>query len=199
MEAPVEMGHEDVPRPPMERRLLDVKHARGRLADLVEDPHEVAPRDARDALLHEPCVRPGFGHRAHVLEVPGREALHLRESPPQIARESVDDLAAPADLGLSRQEVAADAPVEEHQLAVGLQRCAVPRLDDAGLQRFEERVIRGPGDVTADLRHRPARRTLLTALTHRAAPPPSPGSAGFASSCSASNPTSVYCATAVAR
>jgi hypothetical protein len=96
-------------------------------------------------LLHDTRIRPGFGHGAHVLEAAGREALHLGEGLPQIARESIDDLAAPAELGLSRQEVAADAPVEEHQLAVGLQRCAVPRLDDAGLQRFEERVVRGVG------------------------------------------------------
>ena len=123
-----------------------------------------------------------------------RQPFHLRERVAQVAREPLDDLAAPADRGLSRREVAPDAPVEEHHRPVGLQRDALPRLYDASLQRVEEAPwYSAPASSRRPLsiapgraRFRPLSAPDLPALP---APPPS----------SAYHPSLVYRATAVAR
>jgi hypothetical protein len=47
-------------------------------------------------LLHNSSVGPGFGERAHVLQVARREPLHLRKGGVKVSAEPVDDARSPA-------------------------------------------------------------------------------------------------------
>ena len=80
------------------------------------------PRQLCSSLLHKFRTRPSLGKRTHVLEVARRKALHLRESRPQILRQPLDHLGAPALFRLPRQNVAANLPVQQNQLAIDRQR-----------------------------------------------------------------------------
>ena len=68
--------------------------------------------------LHNCLVRPVLREGAHVFEVPARQALGFRKRSAQVGGEAIDHLGAPTGLLLARQDVAADAPVQEHELAV---------------------------------------------------------------------------------
>lgn len=66
---------------------------------------------------------------------------HVGELPPQIVGQTLDDLRPPAGLRLPRQNVPADLPVEEDELAVDGERGANPRVPDTLLERTEKRGI----------------------------------------------------------
>jgi hypothetical protein len=70
------------------------------------------------SLLHNCRVGPRLGEGAHVLEVPRREPPHVGELGAEIMGQPVDDLGAPAGLGLALEDIVADPPVEQ-DLALG--------------------------------------------------------------------------------
>jgi hypothetical protein len=57
--------------------------------------------------------------RTHVLEIPRREAAHVRKRQLEIAREPVDNARAPALFLLPVKNVAPDLPVQCNQFAIG--------------------------------------------------------------------------------
>jgi hypothetical protein len=103
--------------------------------DAVQQEPEMAPRQKCHTLWHYLRVRPCLPQRAHVLEVAWAEALHPGKARLQVAAEPVDHLGSPALGPLAKENLGADRPVEENQLAGDRQA----RLD------------LGPGDAVHDL------------------------------------------------
>ena len=92
------------------------------------------PPAAAGGLSAALCLRPGPRIRPHVLEVAGRKPLHVRKSRAQVVRQPLDHLCPPALLGLPRQNVAPDLPVQQDQFAVHRQRSSLLGAVDAGFQ-----------------------------------------------------------------
>ena len=84
-------------------------------------------------LLHKFPVRPRLRKPAHILEVSGREALHLGEGRLQIVGQAVGDLRAPPFPALLVEDVAPEMPIELHDLGIDGQRRALLRRVDARL------------------------------------------------------------------
>lgn len=74
-------------------------------------------------LLHKLRVRPGLGKPAHVLQIPGRESLHIREFMHQVRRQPVDNPGLPLLLILPDQDVISDLPIEVDEWAGYRQGC----------------------------------------------------------------------------
>ena len=55
----------------------------------------------------------------HIFEIPRRKSPHIREGQPQVRRQPVDDLGAPAFPALAFQYSRADVPVKKKQLPIG--------------------------------------------------------------------------------
>ncbi len=98
----------------------------------------MSPGQFRNRLLRNLAVRPRTGKLPHVFEVPERQASHLRELGPQVARQPVDDLAAPALLLLALEDLIADTPVEPDQLLVDGERGTRARRSDLALETLEQ-------------------------------------------------------------
>lgn len=64
-------------------------------------------------LLHNCAFRPSCGKRAHVFQVAGREAFHIRERLAQVGRQAIDDLRAPARALLSVKDRPSNVPIEK--------------------------------------------------------------------------------------
>jgi hypothetical protein len=79
---------------------------------------EVEPRQSCSSLLHKVRLKPRPGKPPHILEISRRESLHLGERCLKVMREAVDHLRAPPLRGLAFQDVAADLPVQQHELLV---------------------------------------------------------------------------------
>lgn len=141
VEPGVDLGLEDGPAPAVLDAGPGVPLPLGGVLDLVEEPQVVAPGDLCNGLLHDRLLGPGGGEGPHVLEVAGREARHLRERLPEVAGELVDDLGSPAPLLLPQQDVPADAPVEQDELAVDGERGLDARGADAPLELLEELAV----------------------------------------------------------
>ena len=61
-----------------------------------------------------------------------------RQHVAQIARQPINHLGAPPERLLASKDLAADLPVEDHQLAVCRERCTVAGSANTGFQVFEE-------------------------------------------------------------
>jgi hypothetical protein len=70
------------------------------------------PGNLCSSLLHKLGVRPSFGNSPHVLEISGRESLHLGKFPAKIHGETIDDLCAPTLRLLSRENVTSYLPIQ---------------------------------------------------------------------------------------
>ena len=120
-------------------------------------------------LLHKWLVRPRLGKGAHVFEITRRKPLHLREGRAQVRRQPFDDLGPPTLLRLPGQNILADLPVEQHQLAVHRQRGALLGRVDAGFQVCQPVSVTGGwrgqmcGIVCHDVRPFAARPARLCA------------------------------------
>jgi hypothetical protein len=78
----------------------------------------MAPGNLFNSHLHKFRVRVGLRQRPYVLEISGRESLHFGKFPAKINSETIDDLCAPALRLLSRENVAAYLPIEQHELSI---------------------------------------------------------------------------------
>jgi len=76
------------------------------------------PRQLCKHLLHKFRIRPRLGKSAHVFEIARRKPLHLREGRAQVMHQPLDHLGTPDLLGLLRQNIAPNLPVQQHQLTV---------------------------------------------------------------------------------
>ena len=94
----------------------------------------MAPGQLAHSLWANLAVRPAGGELAHVLQVRIRQTSHLRELGPQVAREPVDDLAAPPIALLTREDLLADTPIEPDQLLVDGERGTGARSADLPLE-----------------------------------------------------------------
>ena len=117
------MDHERVPAPAVLDRLPGVPEPLLGLVDLLEEADVVAPRDLCNDLLHNFLVWPGLREAPHVLEVAAGEPLAVGELLPEVGGELVDHLRPPREPVLPLEDVPADRPVEEDELAVHGERC----------------------------------------------------------------------------
>src|SRR6185295_5926675 len=83
----LDLGDEDVPGPAVRDCLPRVPLSMARLFHPVEQHAHVKPRQSCSNLLHKWFVAPRGREGAHVLEVAGREALHLGERGAQVSAE----------------------------------------------------------------------------------------------------------------
>ena len=144
VQAALDLVDEDAAAPAVLDGLPRVPQPLGRVLDGVQEPHVVAPGQLCSNPLHDLAVGVGLGEGAHVFEVSGRQAGHLREVAPQVGREPVDDAGAPALGGLPGEDVAADAPVELDQLSVDSDGGAQPGRPDPLLQLGQQRDVYVP-------------------------------------------------------
>jgi hypothetical protein len=126
----------------------------------------MAPWQLSNSLLDDLRIRPRLGKGAHVEQVGPGKALHLRESIAQILGEPLDHLHAPSLKALPLEDVAADLPVEQHQLPVHAPSGPLLFLMDTGFQLGEPGpVIRRQRD---DVWHRQfslcQRRSILASV-----------------------------------
>ena len=77
----------------------------------------MTPGQKCHTLWHNLRVRPRLRQGSHVLEVARAEALHPGKARLQVAGQPVDDLGSPALGPLAQENLGADRPVEEDQLA----------------------------------------------------------------------------------
>jgi len=106
--------------------------------NLVEQDAIVEPCQLCSNLLHKFVLGPDLGEAAHILEVANRETLHIGKVTLQVRSQAIDDSGAPAFSLLAIQDVAADLPIKENQLAVDRNGSAQLRRLDAALQVCEE-------------------------------------------------------------
>ena len=120
-------------------------------------------------------VGPGLGKGFHVArrladEKPRASGNSARRS----AASRLDDLAAPALLGLPLQNVAADAPIEADEFAVDREGGAEPRLANSGFQVDEPGgIIGGNGRAVMDAARYRGRRGWHWAIGGRQGGPTS--------------------------
>jgi hypothetical protein len=85
--------------------------------------HVMAPGQMCNKLLHDLPVGERLSKGAHVFEVSWRKPRHFREIAPKVRCEPIDDAAAPALNVLARQNLAADAPIEQNKFSVDSNGC----------------------------------------------------------------------------
>ena len=88
-------------------------------------------------------LAPGEVEGAHPPQVARREALHLREGRAQVRGEADNGVAAPALLGLPRDDALPDLEVQADQLAIGRRDRTDPRLANATAEVAEEGGVGG--------------------------------------------------------
>jgi hypothetical protein len=69
-------------------------------------------------LSHKGLIGQSLGEGAHVLEVARRKAVDVRERTVQVTRQPIDHLGTPTLGRLTRQDVSAYLPVQQHQFAL---------------------------------------------------------------------------------
>ena len=82
------------------------------------------PRQLCSNLLHKLFLGPDLGEAAHIFEVANRETPHVWKLALQVGSQAIDDLSAPTFPLLPIEDVAADLPIKEDQLAVDRNRGA---------------------------------------------------------------------------
>jgi len=118
VEAAFDLDHEDVPAPAVLDGLLRVPETLLGGLYHIEDANVVPPGNLSNSLLDECFVRPGLRESPHVEQVGSGEALDIRKFVMEIVRKPLDNLGAPPGLLLALQNIAAEPPIEQNQLAV---------------------------------------------------------------------------------
>jgi hypothetical protein len=106
-----DLHHQHVARPVVLQGLGRVPAAGFGAGQLVQQRKLVVPGQLCKHPLHKCHIRPRVGKGTHVLEVAPRKPLHLGKRGPQVMRQPLDHLRAPALRRLSRQDVAPDLPI----------------------------------------------------------------------------------------
>ena len=123
-------------------RLLEVEPARVRVADTVEHLDIVAPGQLCSSLLHKFSIGVGLGEAPHIFEVSRREPFHFRKLSPQVRRQAINHLGAPALARLAGEDVSPNRPVELHELAIDRDHGREARRSDPRLQiRKQDGVV----------------------------------------------------------
>lgn len=87
----------------------------------------MTPGQLCNKLLHDLLVGERLSKGAHVFEVSWRKSRHFRETAPKIHREPIDDSRTPSLEVLARQDLAADAPLEQNEFSVNGNSCLEAR------------------------------------------------------------------------
>ena len=103
-------------RPCIPDALITARH-------LVEKDAVVKPGQLCSNLLHKFLLRPNLRKPPHVLQIAGRESLHLGECAFEIGRQTVDNLSPPAFALLPVEDVAPDLPVKQDQFSIDREGC----------------------------------------------------------------------------
>jgi hypothetical protein len=133
--------HQHGTRPPHLRRPGGIGQPQVGCLELAERHQIVPPGQLSNSLLDNLRIRPRLRKGAHVEQVDPGEALHLGKGITQIHREALDHLGSPALAPLALEDVAADLPVEQHQLAADAAGRPLLRLVDAGFQLCEPGAV----------------------------------------------------------
>lgn len=152
VEAGPEVVLEDGSGPAVLDSLRHVPLPCGSVVELVDEDHDVAPRQLVSSLLTNSGLLPFGGEAAHVLQVRRREPPHVRELGSEVAGEPVQDLAAPRCGGLPFEDGAPDPPVELDHGRVHDPLCVVLGGTDLVFERSEGRAVSG-GQVDFELCH----------------------------------------------
>ena len=99
------------------------------------------PGNSCKSLLHDCAIRPRRREGAHVLQIAGRETLHVRERLAQVGGQAVDHLRSPTRALLAIEDHPPDVPIEQDHRRVGGQDDAQALLSDARLDGGERRGI----------------------------------------------------------
>ncbi|UEC43821.1 MAG: hypothetical protein METHAR1v1_1730002 [Methanothrix sp.] len=133
-EVALDLVDENVPAPPVLHRLANVPLPFGPIFQLVQDHTVMKPRNLCSNLLQKSVIFPRLRKGPHVLEVPRREALHLRKLPAEIDGEPIYHLCAPALFSLALEDRPPHLPVEENKLSIDGKRCTNLSRADSALQ-----------------------------------------------------------------
>jgi hypothetical protein len=98
------------------------RHPRRPVLDSVQNAHIVPPGQLCNKLLHNWFLRPGLFQGTHVLEASGAEALDARKLVLEIMGKPVDNPGTPTLCSLFGEDIPANRPIEENQLAIDRER-----------------------------------------------------------------------------
>lgn len=112
------MDVQHIARPTMLNGSTRICQPLGRILEALEQYQVMAPGQLCSSLLHNLDVGPSLGKGPHVFEVARRKTLQVRESRMQIVCQPIYHLRAPALVGLARENIAADLPVQSDQFPI---------------------------------------------------------------------------------
>ena len=85
-----------------------------RIVEFLQEGNVVIPGDLCKCILHNFPVRPCGGERPHVLQVPGRQAVHIGEGFAKVGRKPVYNARPPPFAILTFKDRPPDIPIEQH-------------------------------------------------------------------------------------
>ena len=133
-----DLVHQHVTRPPVLDGGRGVPVACDGVIELVDQDHDVLPRQFPSSLLGNWIrSRPCDSECPHVLQVRGREALHLGFRT-EIVRQTPDHPTPPAGLSLLVENLVPEIPIQLYQLSVDHPLGPDLRVPDPNLQSIKE-------------------------------------------------------------
>jgi hypothetical protein len=111
--------------------------------DSIQNTDIVPPGQLCNKLLHNCFFRPGLGQGTHVLEASGAEALDARKLILEIMGKPVDNPGTPTLGSLPGEDIPANRPIKEHQLAIDRERGTNLGGTDASFELLEELMVAG--------------------------------------------------------
>jgi len=103
----------------------------------------VSPGQLCNKLLHNCFLRPSLSQSPHVLQASRAEPLDARKLILAIMGQPVDHPRSPTLGSLPGEDIAANRPIEEHQLAIDRERSTNLGGTDASLEVLKEFVVAG--------------------------------------------------------
>ena len=135
--------NQDILTPAMLQRCPEIPLPRRPVLDSVQNPHIVPPGQLCNKLLHNWFLRPGLGQSTHVLEASRAEPLDARKLILEIMGKPVDNLGTPTLCFLPGEDIPANGPIEENQLAIDGERSTNLGDTDASFELLEELLVAG--------------------------------------------------------
>jgi hypothetical protein len=133
--------NQDVLTPAMLQRCPEIPLPRRPVLDSVQNAHIVPPRQLCNKLLHNWFIRPSLGQSTHVLEASRAEALDARKLILEIMGKPVDNPGTPTLGSLPGEDIPANRPIKEHQLAIDRERGTNLGGTDASFELLKEFVV----------------------------------------------------------